>query len=174
MKIFVSLVCLACLAISMPQEASAEGDDHIRLRVGVSTISGLLGVEYQKSNIAVDLGWFTPTEEVEVGTMKADALTRIAVGARYFMKPDANGLFGGLSFMTNDQAIATFDGTSIETEGFNSLYATVGYRFIFGERFDFTVGSGYGLALGLSDEAEALGADTGSVSIDLSLGINIK
>ena len=61
-----------------------------------------------------------------------------------------------------------------EIESFNSLYATVGYRFLFGERFDLTLGGGYGFALGLDDIAETAGLDSGVPSIDLALGINIK
>jgi hypothetical protein len=134
----------------------------------------LVGLEYQRSNIAFDVGWFTPTDD-NIGGVKVDALTRVAIGARYFMKPDENGLFGGLSYLLNDQAFVGVNSNfEMDTEGVSTLYATVGYRFMFGDRFDLTVGSGYGAALGLSDAQEEAEGDTGTVSIDLALGINLK
>jgi len=80
MKGLVTVVCLSLLAISTPQKVNA-ADDHIRVRLGLSTVSGLAGLEYQKDKIAVDLGWFTPLDAGD------ESKTRLVLGARYFLSP---------------------------------------------------------------------------------------
>ena len=86
----------------MPPEISAGADDHIRLRVGGSTVSGLVGLRQQKSNIAVDIAMFTPSEDqVDFfggGGVEIDTKTRWVVGARYFVVPDTKDLFGALQY----------------------------------------------------------------------------
>ena len=56
MKSFFGAVILALFTCFQPIDAQAK--DHIRLRGGISTISGLIGLEYQKNKIAIDVGWF--------------------------------------------------------------------------------------------------------------------
>ena len=84
----------------MPPEISAEADEHVRLRVGGSTIRGQVGLRQQKSNIADDIAMFTPSEDqvdfFRGGGVEIDAKTRWVVGARYFVVPDTKDLFGGL------------------------------------------------------------------------------
>ena len=180
MRSLLMSICVSLLAVNMPQELSA-ADDHIRLKAGVSVLTGVIGLEYQKDKIAVDLGWLPPsdTELAALGTTyKSESQTRLALGARYYMSPDTNGLFGALSFVLNDQGTFIVDLTKTpptqETDGTHALYLTAGYRFLFGDRLDLTLGSGVGLALGLSKQAEALGADSTVPSIDIALGYTIK
>ncbi len=94
------------------------------------------------------------------------------------MSPDTNGLFGALSFVLNDRGTFILGGTTTsvtqETEGTHALYLTGGYRFLFGDRLDLTLGSGVGLALGLSKQAEAAGGDSAFPSLDIALGYTIK
>ena len=50
-----------------------------------------------------------------------------------------------------------------------------GYRFVFGQRFDFILGAGYGLILGVDKlDDVAYGASKGKVAIDLALGISLN
>ena len=169
------------------------------MRAGLSYVSGLVGLEYQKANIAVSLGLLGPLSfpdvdysAYELGILSIDDEMRLSVAARYFLSPESNGLFGALSFMTNDDGYV-FDDVSDDlesvkriTETYNAVRATVGYRLVFGERFDLTLGAGYGARLGLSDFAKApavtddtgdvtgAGLESGAPSIDISLGFAIK
>ena len=164
MKKFISMMGVCCLLFSMPSQADAQ--DHIRARLGISTVSGLVGLEYQKDNYALDLGFLPP---VDTGIFDDDK-PRIAIGARYLMAPEANGLFGALSFVMNSEAV----GESTGIEHYNALFVTAGYRLILADRFDLTLGGGYGPTLGLSEEAERGGIDSGTPSIDITLGYTIK
>ena len=157
---------VCCLLLSMPSQADAQ--DHIRARLGISTVSGLVGLEYQKDNYALDLGFLPPVDTATAAV--PDDKPRIAIGARYLMAPEANGLFGALSFVMNSEAV----GESTGVEHYNALFVTAGYRLILADRFDLTLGGGYGPTLGLSEEAEQGGIDSGTPSIDITLGYTIK
>ena len=168
MKKFIGLLSVFGLIAGMPIKSHAQADDHIRLRVGLSYVSGLVGLEYQKNNIAASVGWTTPLKSPSGG----DSLQRLFLGARYFQSPDANGLFGALSFGLNADGEETYDDDlNIVNSGYNALYATAGYRFLFADRFDFTIGAGYGTVLGLPEVTEV---ESGTLSIDLTLGFAIK
>ena len=164
MKTFLSVTGVCCLLLSVPSQV--DGQDHIRARLGISTVSGVLGLEYQKDNFALDLGFLPP---VDTGLFDEDK-PRIAIGARYLMAPEANGLFGALSFIINSEAVVETTGV----EHYNALFVTAGYRLILADRFDLTLGGGYGPTLGLSEEAERAGIDSGTPSIDITLGYTIK
>jgi len=164
MKTFLSVAGVCCLLLSVPSQV--DGQDHIRARLGISTVSGVLGLEYQKDNFALDLGFLPP---VDTGLLDEDK-PRIAIGARYLMAPEANGLFGALSFIMNSEAV----GETTGVEHYNALFVTAGYRLLFADRFDLTLGGGYGPTLGLSKEAEQGGVDSGTPSIDITLGYAIK
>ena len=156
---------VCCLLLSMPSQADAQ--DHIKARLGISTVSGIVGLEYQKDNFALDLGFLPAVSTAPFD----DDKPRIAIGTRYLMAPEANGLFGGLSFIMNSEAVGESDGM---IHHYNALFLTAGYRLTFGDRFDLTLGGGYGPTLGHSKEAEALGVDSGTPSFDITQGYTIK
>ena len=166
MKNLLSFMGVCCVLLSTPSKA--DGQDRIRARLGLSTVSGLVALEYQKNNFALNLG-FLPA--VDTGPFHDDKL-RIAIGTRYFMAPEvnANGLLGGLSFMTNSEAVWESDGM---IHHYNALFLTAGYRLSFGDRFDLTLGGGYGANLGLSDDAKTV-VNPGIPSFDITLGFAIK
>ena len=163
MKSFLGVIGVCCIFFSVPSKV--DGQDHIRARLGVSTVSGVLGLEYQKNNLALDLGFLPPVDT----ELYDDDKPRIAIGVRYLMAPEANGLFGALSFIMNNEAV----GESTGLEHYNALFVTAGYRLTFADRFDLTLGGGYGPTLGLSKEAKD-GVDSGETSIDITLGYAIK
>jgi len=165
-KKFISLMGVCCLLLGVPSQVDAQ--DHIRARLGISTISGLVGLEYQKNNFALDLG-FLPAVDTAASDVPDDK-PRIAIGARYLMAPEANGLFGGLSLIMNSEAVGESDGV---VHHYNALFLTAGYRLIFADRFDLTLGGGYGSNLGLSGDAKTV-TDSGTPSFDITLGYAIK
>ena len=170
MKNLLSLIGVCCLLLSAPSQA--DGQDRIRARLGLSTVSGLVALEYQKNNFALNLGFLPAVSTAEYD----DDKPRIAIGTRYLMAPEANGLFGGLSFMMNSEAVGEShdeDHHDAVIHHYNALFLTAGYRFTFGDRFDLTLGAGYGANLGLSDEAKTV-ADSGIPSFDITLGFAIK
>ena len=173
MKSFLWLVIVALFACFQPIDAQAM--DHIRVRGGLSTISGFIGLEYQKNKIAIDVGWMGTNDPGIDSGVKLDPPQMLNIGIRYFHSPDSiNGWFGGLSLAGNNQVLVTEDFDSITVEGFPSLLLTVGYRRLFSERLDLTVGGGYGPALGLSDAGKEAGLDDFRPSIDLTLGFALR
>ena len=174
MKSFVWVVIVALFACFQPIDAQAM--DHIRVRGGLSTISGFIGLEYQKNKIAIDVGWLgTNTPPAGAGEVKLDPVQMLNLGIRYFHSPDSpNSWFGGLSLAGNNQVLVTEDFDSITVEGFPSLLLTVGYRRLLSERLDLTVGGGVGPALGLSEDGKEAGLDDFRPSIDLTLGFALK
>ena len=164
MKNLLSLIGVCCLLLSAPSQA--DGQDRIRARLGLSTVSGLVALEYQKNNFALNLGFLPAVSTAPFD----DDKPRIAIGTRYLMAPEANGLFGGLSFIMNSEAVGESDGL---IHHYNALFLTAGYRLTFGGRFDLTLGGGYGANIGLSDDAKTV-ADSGIPSFDITLGFAIK
>ena len=160
MKKIIGLMGVCCLLLNAPSQVEAQ--DHIRLRSGFSQISGYCGLEYQKNNAALDLGF--------LGHM--DRKSRITIGARYFLDPtdEANGAYGGLSFVLNSASLEEADR---KMHHYNALFLMAGYRWTFGGRFDLTLGGGYGAHLGLSDDAKYL-YDPVEPTGEITMGIAIK
>ena len=77
MKSLLGVVILAAFAGFQPLEAQAK--DNIRLRAGFSTISGFIGLEYQKNKIAIDVGWLGSNDPGEVASeeVKIDAVQQL-------------------------------------------------------------------------------------------------
>ncbi len=158
----IALIGICGILLSVP--SNAEAQNHVRARLGLSVLSGLIGVEYQMDNLVFGLGY---------SPLMSDDTTEqgFAIGMRYFSEPDASGLTGGLSFENKAQGYTTFGGA----QTWPAVNFTGGYRFVFGEKFDLTLGAGYGIMIGdISEAEESVGMESGRVAIDFSLGFAIQ
>ena len=160
MKKMIGLMGVCWLLLNAPSQVEAQ--DHIRLRLGASQISGASGLEYQRNNAALDLGYFGKERDKP----------RITVGVRYFLDPtdEANGEYGGLSFVLNSDSIREAD---LKIYHYNALILMAGYRWTFGGLFDLTLGGGCAVRLGQSDDAKLM-YDAVEPTAEITLGIAIK
>ena len=160
MKKMIGLMGVCWLLLNAPSQVEAQ--DHIRLRSGFSQISGFYGLEYQKNNAALDLGFLG----------RPDGKPRITIGARYFLDPtdEANGAYGGLSFVLNSASLEEADR---KMHHYNALFLMAGYRWTFGGLFDLTLGGGCAVRFGLSDNAKLM-YDAVKPTAEITLGIAIK
>ena len=149
--------------LSMPSQSDAQ----INLRAGVSSVSGLAGVEYQAGNLAGAIGF-----------LRGDKL-RLPVSVRYLVNAEGSSLWGAVSFISNNDNGGVITSGSIEDEYYHTVGLTVGYRKSMGEALDLSVGLGYGTHIGVSDGAISgvLNDDgtweeaaTGVPLIDISIG----
>jgi len=146
-----SIFILACIGVVLLC-TSTESDAQIRARLGLSSISGLVGVEYQADKIGVGVGWLP---------LVADNETKqtVTIGSRYYFQPFNSGLTLGLSYDTAAKGAVDYNGKIIKT--WPAVNVTGGYRIVFGrESIDLTLGAGYGVILG----------GGGKVALDLTLG----
>jgi len=160
LKKMIGLMGVCWLLLNAPSQVEAQ--DHIRLRLGASQISGVSGLEYQRNNAALDLGYFGKERDKP----------RITIGVRYFLDPtdEANGEYGGLSFVLNSDSIREAD---LKLYHYNAWILMAGYRWTFGGLFDLTLGGGCAVRLGLSDNAKLM-YDAVEPTAEITLGIAIK
>jgi hypothetical protein len=127
-------------------------------------------LEVQNGSQAASLGWLPALGASEDFN---ETKPRLAIGARHFLSgPDVSGLFVGSVFTLNNSGYGFVGGDIIDS--YNAIHALVGYRKIFGERVDLTIGAGYGLVLGVDSAAEFAGVEKSELALDLSIGFNIK
>ena len=148
----------------------SQSDAQINLRAGLSTVSGLVGAEYQAGNLAGSIGY-----------LRGDKL-RLPVSVRYLKNAEGNSLWGAVSLITNNEnglgnyaaPLADLDGiVELEEEYYHTVGLSVGYRMGMSEALDFSIGLGYGTHMGVSDGAtDGVGnkVESGLPLIDLSLG----
>ena len=163
MKKIIGLMGVCWFLLNAPSQVEAQ--DHIRLRLGFSRISGVAGLEYQRNNAALDLGYLGK---------ESDTPPQITIGVRYFLDPtdEANGEYGGLSFVLNSDSIIERDK---KTHHYNAWILMAGYRWTFGGLFEFdlTLGSGCAVRLGQSTDAKLM-YDAVEPTAEITLGIAIK
>ena len=159
MKTIIGLMGVCWILVNAPSQVEAQ--DHIRLRLGASPISGFYGLEYQRNNTALDLGYAD----------SEDGKPRITIGARYFLDPtdEANGEYAGVSFFLN---YLSRRGADQKWHFNNALFLMAGYRWTFGGRFDLTLGGGYGVEL-RNDNLKYYD-DSVEGGVEITLGIAIK
>jgi len=164
LKTIIGVMGVCWILVNVPSQVEAQ--DHIRLRLGASPISGFYGLEYQRNNTALDLGYFGSDN---FGSDKGRP--RITIGARYFLDPtdEANGEYAGMSFLLNYRG-RWEDDRKLIYDFTNGLFLIAGYRWTFGGRFDLTLGGGCGVELQGAKYYDDSLQGTG----ELTLGIAIK
>jgi hypothetical protein len=100
---------IAGLLFALPVQSDAQ--DNIRLRAGLSTISGIVGLEVQNGSQAASLGWLPALGASEDFN---ETKPRLAIGARHFLSgPDVSGLFVGSVFTLNNSGYGFVGGDII-------------------------------------------------------------
>jgi hypothetical protein len=144
MKNWLAVFAIAVTLVAMPSQSEAQ----VSVRLGLSSMTGLAGIEYQTGNISLGAGPLAGP---------------IAVSARYALNTEGNSLWAGLAFVLNAAEVLEEDFTSKDVPQVGPL---VGYLIEFTGNLDLSIGGGYGVYLG----ADADLNDTGGPLIDFSLG----
>ena len=150
MKKWLAVFATAITLVAMPSQSEAQ----VSVRLGLSSMTGLVGVQYQTGNISLGAGPLAGP---------------IAVSARYALNTEGNSLWAGLAFVLNAAEVTEADLSSKKVPSVGPL---VGYRIGLNEKLDLSIGGGYGVYLGVDADLEIFGEknDTGGPLIDLSLG----
>ena len=144
MKKWLAVFAIAGPLVAMPSQSEAQ----VSVRLGLSSMTGLAGIEYQTGNISLGAGPLAGP---------------IAVSARYALNTEGNSLWAGLAFVINAAEVIEEDFTFKDVPSVGPL---VGYRIDLNERLDLSIGGGYGVYLG----ADADLNDTGGPLLDFSIG----
>ncbi len=144
MKKWFAVFAIAGMFVAMPSRSEAQ----VGVRLGISSMTGLAGIEYQTGNISLGAGPLAGP---------------IAISARYALNTEGNSLWAGLAFVLNAAEVIEEDFTLKDVPLVGPL---VGYRMDLNETFDLSIGGGYGVYLG----ADADLNDTGAALIDISIG----
>ena len=146
MKKWLAVFATAITLVAMPSQSEAQ----VSVRLGLSSMTGLAGIEYQTGNISLGAGPLAGP---------------IAVSARYALNTEGNSLWAGLAFVLNAAEVIEED---YSVKDVPSVGPLVGYRIDLNERLDFSIGGGYGVYLG----ADADLNDTGGPLFDISMGVS--
>ena len=144
MKKWLAVFAIAGPLVAMPSQSEAQ----VSVRLGLSSMTGLAGIEYQTGNISLGAG---------------PLLGPIAVSARYALNTEGNSLWAGLAFVLNAAEVIEDDFTFKDVPQIGPL---VGYRIDLNETLDISIGGGYGVYLG----ADADLNDTAGPLLDISIG----
>jgi hypothetical protein len=150
MKKWLAVYATAITLVAMPSQSEAQ----VSVRLGLSSMTGLAGIEYQTGNISLGAGPLAGP---------------IAVSARYALNTEGNSLWAGLAFVLNAAEVTEADWSDKDVPSVGPL---LGYRIEFNEKWDLSIGGGYGVWLGVDKDVEVLGVknDTGGPLIDFSFG----
>lgn len=150
MKKWLAVFAIAVTLVAMPSQSEAQ----VSVRLGLSSMTGLAGIEYQTGNISLGAGPLAGP---------------IAVSARYALNTEGNSLWAGLAFVLNAAEVTESDWSDKDVPSVGPL---LGYRIEFNEKWDLSIGGGYGVWLGVDKDVEVLGVknDTGGPLIDFSIG----
>ncbi len=145
MKKWLAVFATAITLVAMPSQSEAQ----VSVRLGLSSMTGLAGIEYQTGNISLGAGPLAGP---------------IAVSARYALNTEGNSLWAGLAFVLNAAEVIEED---YSVKDVPSVGPLVGYRIDLNETLDLSIGGGYGVYLGADAD---LNDTTGAILIDLSIG----
>ena len=150
MKKWLAVFATAITLVAMPSQSEAQ----VSVRLGLSSMTGLVGVQYQTGNISLGAGPLAGP---------------IAISARYALNTEGNSLWAGLAFVLNAAEVIEED---YSVKDVPSVGPLVGYRIDLNEKLDLSIGGGYGVWLGVDADLEIFGEknDTGGPLLDLSLG----
>lgn len=150
MKQWLVVLAITAMCVGVPSQSAAE----VSVRGGLSSMTGLVGVEYRMGNISLGAGPLNGP---------------IALSARYTLNTEGNSVWAGLAFVLNKQEVIDEidEDFNIKTKDIPLLGPVVGYRLGLNESLDLSIGGGYGVYLGADDNA---GEETADILLDFSLG----
>ncbi|MEE3233001.1 MAG: hypothetical protein VX294_02455 [Candidatus Latescibacterota bacterium] len=150
MKKLLAVLAVGGMLMAIPSQSEAQ----VGVRLGLSHMTGLAGIEYQTGNISVGAG---PSVEGQV-----------AISARYSLNAEGNTLWAGLAYVIARAEVWEKDADGWNTiEDAASVGPLVGYKMDLGETLDLSIGAGYGPYLGADAD---LNDETGGLLLDVSLG----
>ena len=145
MKKWLAVFAIAVMLVAMPSQSEAQ----VSVRLGLSSMTGLAGIEYQTGNISLGAGPLAGP---------------IAVSARYALNTEGNSLWAGLAFVLNAAEVIEED---YSVKDVPQVGPVVGYRIGLNESLDLSIGGGYGVYLGADAD---LNEETGGPLLDFSIG----
>ena len=145
MKKWLTVFATAITLVAMPSQSEAQ----VSVRLGLSYMTGLAGIEYQTGNISLGAGPMAGP---------------IAVSARYALNAEGNSLWAGLAFVLNAAEVIEED---YSVKDVPQVGPVVGYRIGLNESLDLSIGGGYGVYLGADAD---LNEETGGPLLDFSIG----
>ena len=145
MKKILAVLAVGGMLLATPSQSEAQ----VSAKLGLSSMTGLAGVEYQTGNISVGAGFLAGP---------------IPLSVRYSLATEGNGLWVGLAYVLNKAEVWDDDYDIIDAPLAGGL---VGYKMDLGETLDLSLGGGYGILVGAAD---VNGQDTGEPMLDISLG----
>ena len=156
MKKWLAVFAIAGMLVAIPSQSEAQ----VSVRLGLSSMTGLAGIEYQTGNISLGAGALAGP---------------IAVSARYALNTEGNSLWAGLAFILNKyEALDSYNAEDfdLKVKDVPQVGPVVGYRIGLNESLDISIGGGYGVYLGVDKDIEVLGEknDTGGPLLDFSIG----
>jgi hypothetical protein len=156
MKKWLAVFAIAGMLVAIPSQSEAQ----VSVRLGLSSMTGLVGVQYQTGNISLGAGSLAGP---------------IAISARYALNTEGNSLWAGLAFVLNKyEALDSYneDDFDLKVKDVPQVGPVVGYRIGLNESLDISIGGGYGIYLGVDKDIEVLGEknDTGGPLLDISIG----
>tara|TARA_B100000945_G_scaffold263608_1_gene222486 strand:- start:1029 stop:1487 length:459 start_codon:yes stop_codon:yes gene_type:complete len=149
MKKLLAVLAIGGMLMAIPSQSEAQ----VSAKLGLSSMTGLAGVEYQMGNISVGAGFLAGP---------------IPLSVRYSLATEGNGLWVGLAYVLN-KAEVWDDENFVDAKLIDAPLAgaLVGYNMELNETLDLSLGGGYGVLVGAADVD---GQDTGEPMLDISLG----
>jgi hypothetical protein len=147
MKKWLAVFAIAGMLVAIPSQSEAQ----VSVRLGLSSMTGLVGVQYQTGNISLGAGPLAGP---------------IAISARYALNTEGNSLWAGLAFVLNAAEVLEVLEEDFTSKDVPQVGPLVGYRIELNETLDISIGGGYGIYLG----ADADLNDTAGPLLDISIG----
>ena len=145
MKKWLAVFAIAGMFVAIPSQSEAQ----VSVRLGLSSMTGLVGVQYQTGNISLGAGPLAGP---------------IAISARYALNAEGNSLWAGLACVLNKAEVIDED---FNIKDVPQVGPVVGYRIDLNETLDLSIGGGYGVYLGADAD---LNDETGGPLLDFSIG----
>ena len=145
MKKWLAVFAIAVMLVAMPSQSEAQ----VSVRLGLSSMTGVAGIQYQTGNISLGAGPMAGP---------------IAISARYALNAEGNSLWAGLAFVLNAAEVIEED---YSVKDVPQVGPVVGYRIGLNESLDLSIGGGYGVYLGADAD---LNEETGGPLLDFSIG----
>ena len=162
-----------------------------RTRLGISTGSGAVALEAERGPTAYSVGWLPRLETDNDTGIRLNSGIRLVLTLRTFLQPKSpnpffHNPFVGICFISNNKGYAheilsepapdlvdleNFETYWIERKSLHTIGGFVGYRYLFNDRYDATLGGGLGLNLIHDEDAEYSGIKKVEPLIDLTIGL---
>ncbi len=137
----------------------------ISVRAGLSDQSGLLGVEYKKSDVSFILGFLGQLEATTRYLNLSESRPVYSLGGAYYFSPESNSIYLGAGIMFNGCVQSVSSAKYGDAINWGNYYMLLGgYKFTLYSKFDMKTGLGI-----MQPSVSALKT---TLAIDLAVGYN--